>query len=392
MVSTANKNVIISLLGGFLAGSLIGFPAQAFFLANGRAWSSKIQTPSSFSSSTTRLFAGDGRARNYTWHEEALEIEVSVKVPKQTRAKDILFKATSRSIDLRLSPSSEGEPTVVLLDGSRQTRGRINLDGTFWMISDVDGGSSDHHRVVTVTIEKLHRTPRDDFEVIDYDWKGVYAQEDPDEVEWRQYDEPEPLNVREYAANMGVDIDNINMSMVDKTMFSSGLNLTKSSMDQMKEAGLLQEVTRQADGREFTINEEDGTPQAFTPYGDAVHPDELVDKSVVKPSTTEQSPSIPFLDTNSPWHQTVPVEDAASANITQFQRNMTRAAFAADAAKPRPQQKMSDAAKDPIDNLTKVRLQEILKSQGLPSSGNKKELQERLRSRVNSLLQGKQES
>ena len=45
-------------------------------------------------------------------------------------------------------------------------------------------------------------------------------------------------------------------------------------------------------------------------------------------------------------------------------------------------------ASDPIDLLTVRKLKEILKSQGLKVSGNKKELQDRLRAQVNSLLQG----
>ena len=379
-----NSSTFLTILGGWLVTNLFVSPSNSFIVPNRQAKVAKA----SIGSSTTRLWAGDGRASNYTWHEEALEIEVSVKVPKNTRAKDIKFKATSRSIDLRLLPADGDDEPIVLLDGNRAVRGRINLDGTFWVILD-DEDSKDH-RIVTVTIEKLHKTPRDDFEVIDYDWKGVYAEEGSDEIEWRHYDEPETLDVREYAASLGVDIDNINMSMVDKTMFSSGLNLTQATMDQMTQSGLVKEVTQQADGREFTV--EDGKPQAFTPYGNTVHPDELVDASST--STTSQPPSIPFLDTNSPWHQAIPVTNVSSSNITQFQRNMTRAAFAADAAKPAVNKAASAAkeAKDPIDVLTKARLQEILKSQGLPSSGNKAELRARLRARVNSLLQGKQET
>eukprot|EP00977_Amphora_coffeiformis_P024745 scaffold16903_cov199-Amphora_coffeaeformis.AAC.2 len=363
---------------------------------------------------TTRLYAGDGVATNYTWHEEAFEIEVSVKVPKQTMAKDIQFKATSRSIDLKLLSHANtnqddddddddhgGQSAVVLLDGSRQMRGRINLDGTYWVISDAENDADKDARIVTVTIEKLLRTPKDDFEVIDYDWKGVYADEDTDEVSSRRYDEPETLNVREYAAQMGVDIDNINMSMVDKTMFSSGLNLTQSSMEEMQKAGLLQaeEVTQQKDGKEFTI-QDDGEPQAFTPYGNAIHPDEMVSSSSSSSSPSIRK-SIPLLDTDSPWHQAVPVENATQ-HYKSLQRNMTRAAFAADAATAAPattadnksskENNNKNNAKDPIDTLTKKRLQEILKSQGLSVTGNKDELKQRLRSRVNSLMQGKQET
>ena len=367
------------------------------------------------STMSTRLYAGDGVATNYTWHEEAFEIEVSVKVPKETRAKDIAFRATSRSVDLRLiqgqGDGNNNDNVIVLLDGQRPTRGRINLDGTYWVISDSERDAEQNHRIVTVTIEKLLATPKDDFEVVEYDWKGVYP-DDETEVTWRHYDEPESLDVRQYAASLGVDIDNINMSMVDKTMFSSGLNLTQASLDQMTKAGLLQheEVTQQADGREFTV-QDDGTPQAYTPYGPAVHPDEM-EKTTTTPTRkaqqTTSAQGIPFLDTNSPWHQSVPVPTNKNNNVTttmvqQMQRNLTRAAFAADAALGTPASSSNNdtaddddtaktaTAKDPIDTLTKKRLQEILKSQGLPISGNKQELQQRLRQRVNALLQGKQQ-
>lgn len=318
----------------------------------------------------TALFAGDGVAPTYRWHEEAFEIEVTVAVPPGTRAKDIVFEATSRSIDLRLKTS---EGTVVLLDPARKLRGRVSLDGTFWVISDGDNGS----REVTVTIEKLIRTPSDDFQVVEYDWKGVYSNDT--EVSYRKYDEPETLNVREYAASLGVDIDNINMSMVDKTMFTSGLNLTQSSLDELSKAGLVREVTQQADGSEY-ITDDDGEAQQFSPYGQNVKPSER--------------PKVPFLDTNSPWHTAVPVQVDKETNRTYVQqtRNFTRAAFAEDASvkEERKTTKTATDAKDPIDMLTVTRLKEILKSQGLKVTGSKKELQDRLRKQVNSMLQGKQ--
>lgn len=326
------------------------------------------------------LYAGDGIATNYTWHEEALELEVSVTVPPRTRASDVVFHATSRTVALTLQPRDDDAAPVVLLDGNRPVRGRINLDGVYWVLSDA--GALGEDRIVTVTLEKLHRPPQDDFEVVDYDWKGVYP-DDEAEVTSRKYDEPESLNVREYAANMGVDIDNLNMSMVDKTMFSSGLNMTQATLDGMHKAGLVQEVTQQADGREFTVDA-DGKPQAFDSYGAAVHSDE-----VARPAST--SSAIPFLDTDSPWQAAVPVDVAN--NITTFQRNMTRAAFAADAktpkaAAPQKQKQQQPPPTDPIEGLTKKKLQEILRQQALPVSGTKAELQTRLRQRVNALLQG----
>lgn len=329
-------------------------------------------------SSTSLNAGGHGIANTYSWKEDAYEIEITVKVPVETRARDVLFRAKPQSIDLRLTGSN-----TTFLDGDRKLRGRINLDGTYWVISDPE----DHrlqYREVTVTIEKLLRTPKDDFEVLDTEWKGVYAKEDDDEVKHRKYEEPEELDIREYAASMGVDIDNINMSMVDKTMFTSELNMTQSTLDELYKSGYLssKEITQQADGTEYTTND-DVEP---IPYED------FLENKKVEP--------IPFIDTSSPWHKTTAPTLNGSKNKTVVQqvRNFTRAAFAEESAKQKQQQqkeskqkKLNRNAKDPIDTLTVERLKEILREQGLPVSGNKQELQTRLRKRVNALLQGKQE-
>jgi len=334
--------------------------------------------------------SGKGIAKDYTWTEEAFEIEVTVPVPKDTRASDIAFKATPTSIDLRLNKKQEDGNDLILLDPTRNLRGRVVLDGTYWVISDPEEADADH-RLVTVTIEKQIRTPKDDFDVIDYDWNGVYSQEEEDEVSYRKYDEPEKLDVREYAASLGVDIDNINMSMVDKTMFSSGLNLTQSSMDSLKEAGMMKEVTRQSDGTEWvTDNEGDRVP--FSSMGKGVTHQEIKDTGAPSGSS-----KIPFLDTASPWHKTVPVDKRAD-----FVKNTTSTASATGASfeegkidqqkkkrnekKKALQSKRQERAVDPIGALTVARLKEILRSRGLKISGNKKELQDRLREEVSSML------
>lgn len=328
--------------------------------------------PSAFSRqrplSKTVLNGGYGIATNYTWTEEPFEIEVTVSVPPDTRAKDIVFKATPRSIDLRLQ--GQEEP---LLDGSRKMRGRITLDGTYWVISDSETDTED--RQVTVTIEKNTRTPKDDFEVVDYDWRGVYP-EDDEEVTERKYEEPEELDVREYAASLGVDIDNINMSMVDKTMFSSGLNLTRSTMDELSKSGYVQEVTQQSDGTEYITNE-DGTVRPFSRLGDTVEDEEVREAT---------SPKIPFLDTNSPWHNAVPVDDINEDDIDNIRADSELSPAETQDEKeedPLPDRKQ---ASDPIDMLTMKRLKEILRAQGLKVSGSKQELKDRLRMHVGSMM------
>ena len=340
-----------------------------------------------------------GIATNYTWNEEAYELEVTVQVPASTRAKDIFFKAMPRAIDLRiLNPQQQQQQQaeIVLLDKDRPLRGRVNLDGTYWVISDNNTDQERPTREVTVTIEKLIATPKDDFEVMDYDWKGVFANEYDGEVVHRKYDGPEPLNVREYAASLGVDIDNIDMSKVDKTMFGSNLNMTEKTLDTLSNAGLLSndEVTLQADGSEYTTDDEGNAVQIKPPR-----------KQQRKTKPTKQPVPVPFLDTDSPWHR-------LNETVAQRTRNFTRAAFAEDSAKPvvvesqqpttnpfqpkRPKGRGKSGAtalteaSDPIDLLTVEKLKEILKSQGLKVSGSKKELQHRLRTQVNALMQGNQ--
>mmetsp|Transcript_16271 Transcript_16271/g.21292 ORF Transcript_16271/g.21292 Transcript_16271/m.21292 type:complete len:409 (+) Transcript_16271:148-1374(+) len=371
---------------------------------------------SSFSSSTTDLrqrlgplFSGTGIARDYRWQEEAFEIDVTLKVPKDTRAKDVQFKASPKSIDLKYT-TADGD-TVVLLDGDRPLRGRVSMDGTYWVISDVTQDKnmpmSSPFREITVTIEKTIKTPKDDFEVVEYDWKGVYLEEKEEEVSYRKYDGPEQLDVKEYAAGLGVDLDNLNMSAVDKTMFSAGLNLTQSSMDELTKAGVLKEVTQQSDGSEFIVNSETGEPEALTSLGRGFDGDG--DDNNTKEVAEEKK--IPFLDTNSPWHNTIAVNETDKIqeiaqqakdgdgkvsdddnSVVQQKRHFTRAAFAEDAASASATAAAAAVdASDPIELLKVKKLKEILKSQGLKVSGNKKDLQDRLRQQVNSLIQGNQQ-
>ena len=355
------------------------------------------------------LYSGKGIAPSYTWQEEAFDIEIIVKVPKETRAKDIHFKVKPNSLDLRLNASppndddddeDSSEVVVVveeriLLDPSRKLRGRIVLDGTYWIISDPDPDdkddgkdeSQDEYREVTVTIEKQIRTPKDEFDIIEYDWNGVY-EEDEEEVTYRKYDVAEELNVRDYAASMGVDIDNIDMNLVDKSMFTSGLNVTKSTLDNMKEAGLMTEVTQQKDGSEW-ITGEDGEQKPFSTMGRGISKDE--------------APKIPFLDTDSPWQKKKkpPVQVDRVKDVTKSVKNEKTTAAASSSQDPtitkkdknndvdddvNEQKEEEKDAKDPVDNLTVAKLREVLKARGLKVSGNKKELQERLRSEIQSML------
>ncbi len=160
----------------------------------------------------TALF-GIGVANTYSWKEEQFEIEIKITVPAWTSAKDIKFTCSSDSIDLLLMNNSQinhtADDKIVLLDGTRKMRGKICVDGTFWSIDN--NSNKDEGREVTITIEK-HFAPISSVggtqtydTLTEFDWGGVYPSDDA-EVTYRKYDEAEELNVREYAAKLGVDI------------------------------------------------------------------------------------------------------------------------------------------------------------------------------------------
>ena len=71
----------------------------------------------------------------------------------------------------------------------------------------------------------------------EFDWGGVYP-DDEDEVTERVYDVPEELDVRDYARTLGVDLDDLNMSMVDKSMFSVA-NMTNRDFEELESRGLV---------------------------------------------------------------------------------------------------------------------------------------------------------
>lgn len=83
------------------------------------------------SSTSTLLNSGVGTTSTYTWNEEQFEIEVKLTVPPKTTTKDIKFKCSSQSIDLRLlncadddDNNDDGDDNIgekILLDGTRQS-------------------------------------------------------------------------------------------------------------------------------------------------------------------------------------------------------------------------------------------------------------------------------
>lgn len=326
----------------------------------------------SSSYSNSALFGGTGKTANYEWKEDQFEIEIKFSVPTETKAKHVIYKPKSKSIELLIEIQNEKK---LLLDGDRKFRGMADLDGTFWSLHDSDDGNG---RELVVTIEKFIVPPSDPFAVVEYDWGSVYLNDD-DEILSKEYEEPEELDVREYASSLGVDIDNINMTMVDKTMFASGLNMTKSTMEELSKSGYVQEVTRQGDGSEFIESGTGGDKKSvpFKSLGDNVGDDEIKDARL-----NDATQSNPFVDSDSPWRQNMPVEEARGINDVDSSNDDN--GDKVDAPK-----KSNASSQDPIDRLTVAKLKEILKKEGLKVSGNKIDLQQRLKDHVNKVMQRK---
>ena len=391
-------------------------------------------------------------ANTYSWKEEQFEIEVTIPVPPKTSAKNIKFKCSSEGIDLRLNNEEDGGK--ILLDGTRKMRGKIYVDGTFWSIADATSSAKvdgEVPREITITIEK-HFVPASTVggtqtfdAVTDFDWGGVYPN-DEEEVTHREYDEPEELDVREYAAKLGVDIDNLDMSKVDKTMFGAGLSgennplegqdgqdatssgratdkkkglhfdIEQATLDQLTRSGLAKEIVQQGDGTEYSLDDE----TEFSMLGKDVLAEELREAGIVSGSRPVGI-NVPDV-----WQESsVPVEevpgyqktyDAADGGIIVGDIVETQLVAEDDSSNDSddddnadlPEGKLKSASLDgekkgeeeeeeeeeansnevdPIDKLTVAKLKEILKAQGLKQSGTKQILRNRLRNHVDTLLQ-----
>ncbi|KAL3792713.1 hypothetical protein ACHAW5_005818 [Stephanodiscus triporus] len=433
-------------------------------LTSSRSPSSSRSSPSSRSrggGAVVALRGGYGEAIGYSWTEDQFEMEVRVDVPPRTVASEVVFGCTSESIDLRLLPrrrggggdggkKEEGEEVeeedgavVVLLDGSRRTRGRMCVDGTYWSMGDRrddDDDDDDGRREIVVTIEK-HFVPTSadrgtgtvtyDASTV-FDWGGLYADEYDGEVTRRSYDEAEELDVREYAAKLGVDID---MSKVNKTMFGAGLgkdanvaldgsddragrggrlnedgegfhfDIDRVTLEQLARVGLAKEVVRQADGSEYelgTAGSVNGKKRAFSMLGRDVSDDELREAGIVTGDDgTFTEGTYDAVDSVSEADEVVEDEMAeneivASKNSgvvdvswTTGEEIVDDVGMAEEGIQNREDAEGDDASttpRDPIDMLTVARLKEVLRAQGLKTSGTKRVLRDRLRGHVKSLL------
>lgn len=114
--------------------------------------------------------------------------------------------------------------------------GVLNVDDTGWSLSETN-------EELTVHISKRIVPVNDPMQVVEYDWGGIYKE---DKV-GKKYDVPEELNVKEYAAKLGVDIDNIDETMVDKGMFSRETNLTEKALEELTKVGYVKERKEERD-------------------------------------------------------------------------------------------------------------------------------------------------
>lgn len=381
--------LILGLYKVLLFISLISSSEKGVFFVNsfGHSTTTTTVTTTTFfhkkstqkpSSSRVILFGGYGKSDKYTWKENQFEIDLTVKVPAGTTSKQIIFKSSPQSIDLRLSTGGNTEP-VLLLDGERKMRGKLNMDGTFWSIADSEEEAGENDgREVTVTIEKNKLSSStvyvEDQEDMfsptsdqDEDWGGIYP-DDEEEVYEREYKEAEELDLRDYAKSLGVDLDNLNMSMVDKSMFSL-VNMTSDTFEQLEEKGYVEQVTEQKEGGggEDSPSVADNNDDSFlSPLG----------KMMMESSTlTKQNNKIPIIDDE---------EEKDAQNSTEEENEMTE-------SKQKLNEKQQQLQEDPIDMLTVARLKEILREQKLKVSGSKQELRDRLRDHIQNLTQQKQE-
>ena len=427
-----------------IAAGVSSWKSSSLFYAGAFSFPTSLQRRTS-----SALFGGVGVANTYSWKEEQFEIEVTIPVPPKTSAKNVKFKCSSEGIDLRLNNEEDGGQ--ILLDGTRKMRGKICVDGTFWSIADATSSAKvdgEIPREITITIEK-HFVPastvggQQTFDAVtDFDWGGVYPN-DEEEVSHREYDEPEELDVREYAAKLGVDIDNLDMSKVDKTMFGAGLSgennplegqdgqastnratdkkkglhfdIEQATLDQLTRSGLAKEIVQQGDGTEYSLDDE----TEFSMLGKDILAEELREAGIVSGSRP--------IGTNVPgvWEESsVPVEevpgyeqtyDAAAADgiivgdivetevvaaeddsssddsdddtNTDLPESELKSASLDGEKKSEEEDEGKSNETDPIDQLTVVRLKEILKANGLKQSGTKQILRDRLRNHVDTLLQ-----
>jgi len=274
------QKFIASVLSLLCSGFVVR--AASFFSSSLLSFGRPPLSPSNYCNFQTSLFGnGKGFAENYSWIENRKELEVTVKVPRGTRSKDIKFKTTPYSVDLRLALSKdEKEVERVLLSGERQLRGKLRMDGTYWSIEDADSGLVDDilgsYREVKVSIEK-HRFLAE--VECDDDWGGVFL-DDKDEVKSREYEEDEELDIEEYTKRLGIDVNDLKSDDIDQSMFSA-MNMTQGTLEKVLDSGFAREVLKE---QERVDNYISNTPKTTLPK---MNTEEIQDVTSETSSSTE---------------------------------------------------------------------------------------------------------
>lgn len=161
-------------------------------------------------------------------------------------------------------------------------------------------------------------------------------------------------------------------------------DIDQATLERLSRAGLAKEVVRQADGSEYELGGEERT--LFSMLGKDISDDELREAGIVggvgvtpKKRTYYDAGDDVRIEadevrviTSNAGVVDVPV---TSEVVEEEEENVD---FPGDVASMKP--------RDPIDMLTVARLKEVLKSQGLKTSGTKGVLRDRLRGHVTSML------
>jgi len=259
---------------------------------------------------------------------------------------------------------------ITLLDGKRMLKGKIQMDGTFWSINDVeieiDNDTPAMGREITVTCGKNNRIA--DVETAD-DWQAVYKTNLTDtEIISLAYEPEVELDVREYCAGLGVDIDNIDMSKVDKSLFTDAVQETQSTLEKLTSGGYAREVTQQGD-LEFSGDLGDLTPMQdgiASEESRIAYEDREAASSEAEAIQNAQSTLETLSNSNAPDDE-APAQAGATDETNSDTRN-------------------EDVDVDPIDALTVEKLKDILRAEQLKVSGNKQELRDRLRAHTELLI------
>jgi len=296
-------------------------------------------------------------------------------VSSNTRSKDIHFSCTPNTVDLKLVPCNRVEnedELITLLDGKRMLKGKIQMDGTFWSINDVeieiDNDTPAMGREITVTCGKNNRIA--DVETAD-DWQAVYKTNLTDtEIISLAYEPEVELDVREYCAGLGVDIDNIDMSKVDKSLFTDAVQETQSTLEKLTSGGYAREVTQQGD-LEFS-----GDLGDLTPMQDGI--------------ASEES-RIAYEDREAASSEAEAIQNAVGSTLETLSNSKTTddeapAQGSATTDETNSDTRNEDVDVDPIDALTVEKLKDILRAEQLKVSGNKQELRDRLRAHTELLI------